>query len=280
MDSSLVRKDWKALMPPLISAIWSHAPPDLAPQVRQIIDGACNHLSAQHPGFIFFRADDVAVPGKQFARLLAIFAKQRIPLCLAVVPAWLSDLRWQKLRKIEENVTSLWCWHQHGWRHMQHEEKGKKQEFGPRRKRADLEKDLVRGRTRLEGLMGEDFFPVFTPPWNRCDYRTLQLLSRLKYVAVSRSQNSKPPAPQGLPDFHVNVDLHTRKEQNSEIGWQNLLGELKDAICSGFGGIMIHHQRMNQAAFDFLEILLENLAQQKNLNLMNFKDLAAAKITP
>jgi hypothetical protein len=36
---------------------------------------------------------------------------------------------------------------------------------------------------------------------------------------------------------------------------------------------MIHHQRMNDAAFIFLEILLQVIAARKNLRLVHFKDL-------
>jgi hypothetical protein len=265
-------------MPPSISRIWSHKPADPATQLSQTIDGASDHLSLRHPGFIFFRADDVAVPGNQFARMLEIFSRHRMPLCLALVPAWLTGPRWQHLKEIAKNTASLCCWHQHGWRHVHHEAEGKKQEFGPRRSLPALESDLMRGRDHLVRLIGEKFFPVFTPPWNRCDHRTLQLLEKRKYIAVSRSQGSSPAPPKKLPDFYVNVDLHTRKEADPRLGWKKLLQELSGAISSGFAGIMIHHQRMNDSAFDFLEMLVKNLARQKHLHPVDFKDLAEIKM--
>jgi hypothetical protein len=36
---------------------------------------------------------------------------------------------------------------------------------------------------------------------------------------------------------------------------------------------MLHHQKMNSVAFDFLEILLKNLKKCKEIRLVNFKDL-------
>jgi hypothetical protein len=36
---------------------------------------------------------------------------------------------------------------------------------------------------------------------------------------------------------------------------------------------MLHHQKMNAVAFDFLEILLKTLKACKNIRLVNFKDL-------
>ncbi len=36
---------------------------------------------------------------------------------------------------------------------------------------------------------------------------------------------------------------------------------------------MIHHRKMNAAAFDFLEIRLKILKRHKRIRLLNFKDL-------
>jgi len=124
--------------------------------------------------------------------------------------------------------------------------------------------------------MGEDFYPVFTAPWNRCSSTTLELLVELGYHAVSRSRGSLPPPPDGLPDFQVNVDLHTRKELEAEEGWNGLFGDLKGALLSGLCGIMIHHQRMNGAAFAFLEVLLQKLSSHQSLPIVHFKDLVGA----
>jgi len=256
-----------------VSPIWRRLPSDLADRMERCISIASERRGQNNSGNIFFRADDVAAPGEKFARLMEIFKRHRAPLCLAVVPAWLSDSRWQYLKGLAAKESSLWCWHQHGWRHVNHEIHGKKQEFGASRNRSDIKRDLVQGKRRLEDLMAADFYPVFTPPWNRCSLGTLQLLGKLGYVAVSRSCGSRPQTPRGLPDFYANVDLHTRKERDPAVGWKNLLEELQAAISSTFCGIMIHHQRMNAAAFDFLEMLIRILFKHRELQLLNYRDL-------
>jgi hypothetical protein len=101
----------------------------------------------------------------------------------------------------------------------------------------------------------------------------LDVLENLGYAAVSRSRGSRPPASKGLPGFDVNVDLHTRKEKTPATGWNDLFDELHQAIASGRCGIMIHHQRMNQTAFDFLNILLGILVRHKTISLVHFKHL-------
>ena len=222
---------------------------------------------------MFFRADDVAVPGDQLDELIKLFMHYRVPLCLAVVPAWLTKTRWEYLKKLSRKNPSLLCWHHHGWRHINHEPAGKKQEFGPSRSLSKLRNDFLRGQNRLEQLMGKEFYPVFTPPWNRCDYRTLELLKAFGYHAVSRSRHSNPSPPDGLPDIQVNVDLHTRKENNAVESWKNLFSELDQALSNGLCGIMIHHRRMNSASFIFLELFMQSLSKRKEIQLVHFKDL-------
>ncbi|CAB1065232.1 FIG00597230: hypothetical protein [Olavius sp. associated proteobacterium Delta 1] len=256
-----------------VSKIWHRLPSDIISKIEHCVAAGCEQKSHRGDAYVFFRADDIAVPGKNFTHLLEIFSQYRVPLCLAVVPAWLTQPRWLALKRAGQNAASRWCWHQHGWRHINHEITGKKQEFGAGRTRADFEHDIDCGRQRLESLLGQSFYPVFTPPWNRCDQKALEVLKHLGYAAVSRSRGSRRPSSKSLPNFDVNVDLHTRKEKTPAAGWNNLFDELQQAIASGRCGIMIHHQRMNEAAFDFLAILLMTLARSKKLRLVHFKDL-------
>lgn len=254
------------------NSIWDTIPIDIKTRVSRCIKTAADRLQSG-PAQIFFRADDVGVPGKQFSHLKEIFSKHQTPLCLAVVPAWLTASRWTYLQKPGSHMPDLWCWHQHGWRHMNHEKAGRKQEFGASRRRTAVLKDLVKGRRRLEELMGNKFYPVFTPPWNRCGLDALEHLWADGYCAVSRRTGAQPATRDGLPDLFVNVDLHTRKETDPKKGWNNLLAELQHSISAGYCGIMIHHQRMNAAAFDFLDYLLSVLVRCKNLSVVDFREL-------
>lgn len=264
-------------MRPNVAAIWRRPAPDLDLRINQSIRSGLENTDPMGGLSLFFRADDVAVPGKKFARMMALFAKYGVPLSLAIVPVRLTPARWQYLKGFVKNNPSRCCWYQHGWRHVNHEAEGKKQEFGDARSLAEITQDLMRGKHRLEQLMGEAFYPVFTPPWNRCGANTLQALKSLGYAAVSRSRRSKPLSPGGLPDFFVNVDLHTRKEREAAVGWHNLLREFEQALASGFCGIMIHHQLMNAAAFEFLEVLFKALINHPEIQVVNFKDLVGQK---
>ena len=260
-------------MKPFISTIWRKPPSDIATRIESCIRDAQAHFQNTEQGYVYFRADDVAVPGKQYYRMMELFSNYRIPLSLAIVPAWLTLQRWNALQKSGHRSSSLWCWHQHGWRHHNHETEGRNQEFGSGRLISEIEHDLLKGRQRLEAVLGDRFYPVFTPPWNRCNSETLALLNEYGYLAVSRNCGALPPPPANLPDLCVDVDLHTRKDNEAVSGWNRLFKSLSKDISSGRCGIVLHHQKMNAAAFDFLDMLLNALSQSKKIVPVNFKDL-------
>jgi len=223
------------------------------PELDRAADRAAEILSGS-PVPVFFRADDLGVPGDNCRRMLEAFRAHGVPLHLAATPAWLTPARWDVLRAWA-GEDDLWCWHQHGWRHLNHQAAGKKGEFGSDRPDDELRADLTRGRDRLAAIMGDAFRPVFTPPWNRFDPRVGPILKDLGFTAVSRSSGAdrKVPLPLGLPDIPINVDLHTRREADPAEGLDHLLVEFGRAVDEGRVGVMLHHQRMNDAAFAFLD---------------------------
>jgi peptidoglycan/xylan/chitin deacetylase (PgdA/CDA1 family) len=260
---------WKSNSLPL----YQQVPFDIEHLLHRCLEEAAAKLGKGSRGTVFFRADDIGVPGEGFAKLVDLFRRRRVPLTLSVVPAWLTRPRWQQLQDLCGKDHRLWCWTQHGWRHMNHEPLGKKLEFGPNRSATRKREDLCLGFHRLRKLMGELFVPAFTPPWNRCDEETLIALEGLGYKALSRSLDAQPPAPATIVEYPVSVDLHTRKEQDPINGWQNLCGELRENLARGFCGIMLHHQRMNHKAFVFLDLLLDKLEGWRYGRLVHFGTL-------
>ncbi len=240
--------------------------------VERIRESLLTELHNIEPGPavpIFFRADDIGVMSPRFLRLLRLFQDYQVELCLAVVPVWLTRARWGAINEKIDGHSSLWCWHQHGWSHINHEESGKKSEFGPARPAEAISNDLVRGRNRLEAIIGSSFFPVFTPPWNRCSESTVDILAELGYKAISRSRGEQMN-PARLPDYHVNVDLHTRKEADPASSLDQLCGEFRRAAAVRSIGVMIHHQLMDENHFGLLEMLLQLAASNPRLKTCNF----------
>lgn len=254
-----------------VSALYTSPHFDLVKTIACHLDRG-SQLSANHPQ-VFFRADDIGVPSQRFQQLIECFQKHRLPLCLATVPAWLTASRLRELRRLTGSNSTQWCWHQHGRLHRNFESTGKKQEFGPARSKNDIDISLSKGRKRLAQLLDVDFQPIFTPPWNRCSMDTLKALGDLGFKAVSRSRGARPETPPCLPDFQVNVDLHTRKEAEPLVALTNLARELEQGLASGLCGIMIHHQRMNGTALELLDILLGLIKRNRSLHPVHFGDL-------
>ncbi len=257
-----------------VSKVWHHPRKDQDHAIEDCLRAALDQAPGEKIIPVFFRADDVAVPGRQFRDLIQVFSRHRVPLSMAVVPTWLTPARWQAIQALCQADSKLWCFYQHGWRHMNHEKEGKKQEFGPARTLQDIESDLVRGRDRLASLMGPTFYPAFTPPWNRCTKQTMDVLKESDIGIISRSKGASPAPPKGMKDFQVNVDLHTRKDTTATLGWQYLLDEITYAITDRFCGIMIHHQRMNTHAIAFLDSLLEQMRVMDRFHFFHLKDFA------
>lgn len=240
-------------------------------QIQRAIARGCRETN--NP-FVFFRADDIGVPSDNFTRLIELFQKYSLPLCLATVPAWLTETRTEVLLKITGN-SKQWCWHQHGRMHRNFEREGKKQEFGPARSAQILDEQIRLGNNRLKSLLGDKLQPFFTPPWNRCSEGALNALARQGFQAVSRSKGAKPQPPPSLPDIFVNVDLHTRKEINGELAFNALLVELETALASGCCGIMLHHQCMNDKAFTLLDTLLELIKEKNTIRPVTYSEILA-----
>jgi len=260
-------------MPHTVSPIWKSLPKDIFLRLETCMNIPHSPVSQPDNAVIFFRADDVAVPSENFSRLISLFYRYQIPLSLAVVPVWLTHQRWDHLKALTGDISSLWCWHQHGWRHVNHSGKGKKYEFGQSRTPSQIKNDLKNGMDRLKNIMGENFYPIFTPPWNRCDNNTLKQLKNLRYKALSRSSGNKMRNSEGIIEYNIDVDLHTRKEKDLEKGWDNLFREFKQALANGLCGIMIHHQLMNDQAFVFIESLFQVLAHKSEIETVHLQKL-------
>jgi hypothetical protein len=245
------------------SPLWQDPPRDGLKRLSILIERlAAEGVTAK----IWFRADDIALPGQLYGQMLDAFRAHDAPLALAVVPTWL-PMRFTAFSTQTGLDNPLWCLHQHGFRHVNHEPSGKKHEFGPTRPAEAKAKDIQRGRGLLEDRLGTAFFPMFTPPWNRCDAATLDTLRDQGFKAVSRTPGATPLPPPGLDELRVNVDLHTRKEPDAEASFAALLGELENALRNGFAGVMLHHQRMNPAALSFLNALLTGLKSSRSFTL-------------
>lgn len=253
-----------------ISSVWHSLPKNWLTRLEKVLLSKRSRKS-----LIFFRADDIGVPGVAFKALCRIFAYFNVPLALSVVPSWLNEARIQYLFQTAPPSEPLWSWHQHGWRHTNWEKEGKKSEFGTSRNENQKWQDLWKGFNRMKEIFNGHFVPVFTPPWNRVSSDTLTLLPKLGFKAVSTDQKlmlrgnlSK------LKNFRIHLDLHTRKGLKYKSEFDELLEDCKRLFTIREpAGIMIHHNRMNLNAFIFLANFLDLVIRSSHITITSFKEM-------
>ncbi|WP_029894628.1 DUF2334 domain-containing protein [Desulfohalovibrio reitneri] len=251
-------------------ALYRDPPADLEARLEHVLDRAMEERGG--PVSVFVRADDIGMPGRGFPELLDVFRRRSVPLALAVVPTWL-PMRHRDFFRTLDPAEEIFCLHQHGFRHANTQQRGKKSEFGHDVPLEEKGRRIERGRDILTRYLGQYFHPLFTPPWNRTDAETLDMLARAGFRAVSRWCGEGPPLPPGMRGIPVNVDLHTRKEESPEDCLAGLLSQLSRAVSRGECGLMLHHQRMNGAAFSFLERLLDSLAEYDRVRFVNAREM-------
>jgi hypothetical protein len=125
-------------------------------------------------------------------------------------------------------------------------------------------------------IFGERLVPVFTPPWNRLPFATLRILQELNFKAVSMTRPFPSSLRPGitLKNLRIQLDLHTRKAKDGRADFLMLLDELSNLLTKKEPvGVMIHHQRMNLFAFEFLNELLHLLKHKVRVRFVSFADL-------
>lgn len=223
---------------------------------------------------VFFRDDDVDEDEASLQRFLLLFAARNIPVVLGVIPARLTTAGIELLRQFSTSVELV----QHGWQHINHEPTGRKCEFGASRSLAEQLDDLSRGQARMNEAFGEQWFPAFIPPWNRCTAVTQQALSQLGFRVLSKLREKESP-PAAWPEISVTLDLFHWKDGARLKPAADIRRELAQQIQQGeVIGIMSHHKVMTEDALVFLEQLLDELKQYSNVRFHRLQNLWQAAV--
>lgn len=137
-------------------------------------------LSEGVPIELWWRDDDLIGPSAEFEKLSEISTSLEIPVLCSIIPKQASN----NLNLITNNSFVRYC--QHGFAHLNHETNLQfKSEFGSKRTRDDVMKNILDGQKILQKLDRLHFEPVFVPPWNRYDHTYLSVLDDLGFTHLS-----------------------------------------------------------------------------------------------
>lgn len=223
---------------------------------------------------IFFRDDDVDVDEDRLTRLLELFLSQGVPINLEIIPKSLTDPAIKLLHQYKRSRGPLLELNQHGWQHINHERVGKKCEFGISRDFDEQLEDISRGKSRLEEAFGRAFYPVFTPPWNRCTEDTFRALDKLGFRVLSKDIGEHPVIGYRFMEISTTLDLFSWKGGATH----RLPEEIVMELISQMGvlpaiGILLHHKVMDTRAFSFLEALIKELNQYPIVQFHTFQSM-------
>ncbi len=222
----------------------------------------------------FFRDDDAGRADPQLRTLLRVFAAAGTTVDVAAIPAALSR---ESIAALEPHLAGgTVAVHQHGWAHANHQLAGRRSEFGSDRRANAQADDLVRGARLLAGLFGDHVDPFFTPPWNRCDAVTAELLPTLGYTVLSCDRSAPRRVVPGLQELPVAVDWVRQWRAGGPAALCHALtASMNDAELDGSAfGLMLHHGEMSPEEFAALAELLTVLRSQDGVALRSMRSLA------
>ncbi len=111
---------------------------------------------------VAFRDDDLDVPNPQFLTYHQLMQEYGFPVTYAVIPGRVSEEDALFFRRLKQHAMMNFT--QHGWMHTNHGGK-RKAEFGVRPR--DIERhEISMGFKRMNKLFGNDFLPLFVPPYH------------------------------------------------------------------------------------------------------------------
>jgi len=197
------------------------------------------------PVMLFVRDDDAGWADERLFRLLDLVRWHHVPIDLAAIPTAVTPALAAELRRAIDESTGLVAVHQHGYSHANHEENGKKCEFGPSRSLDQQRADISIGRWILEDVMGTSPAGIFTPPWNRCTPDTAVVLTEIGCRLLSRDVDAPDLGVDRLAELPVRLDWTGRHGSRAGVAaWGQ---SIATAIASAAEpvGLMLHHAVMN-----------------------------------
>ncbi len=207
----------------------------------------------------WWRDDDATQTTQALDRLLALRAKAKAPLAIAVIPGRAQPDLAERLAR-EADVAVL----QHGWLHLNHAPPGApKAELGAHRPSAFVLGELSRGQLALDRLFGRAWLKVLVPPHNRIAPEVARGLPLAGYCGLS-TYNARQSEIRGLIQVNAHIDIMnwtTRAFAGVENALTLALRHLGakrtgSADADEPTGLLTHHLAHDGPAWDFTAAFL------------------------
>lgn len=223
---------------------------------------------------LFLRDDDVDDDEDSLKHLLDLALARSVPMNLEIIPGRLTPTCTATLKNALRADRALLSLDQHGWMHSNHEVKGRKCEFGSSRSFTQQLNDIAQGKAILESTFEEQFYPAFTPPWNRCTTDTYRALEELGFQILSKDRGQERITEYRFTEISTTLDLYSWKEGARMKSPDDIVHALLEQLeAFPLVGLLLHHKVMTKDAFKFLDQLLCELASHSAVRFHTFRTL-------
>ena len=208
-------------------------------------------LNSDYEFKFWWRDDDVFDSTEELKELISFSCLNKIPVNLAVIPKKLSNEA-IKLIKQNSHISVV----QHGYSHTNYANVGEPlNEFGHHRSLDTQLKEIRIGFDKLKTSFGNQFVPVFVPPWGHIADSVIEQLSTIGIKGISMIGHYDMMYP-NLINNNVHIDIHswkTKSEKSYEVKtrkysqiindiYNKIIREKKDDCLTI--GILTHSQIM------------------------------------
>ena len=157
----------------------------------------------------WWRDDDVFDSTEELKELISFSCLNKIPVNLAVIPKKLSNEA-IKLIKQNSHISVV----QHGYSHTNYANVGEPlNEFGHHRSLEIQLKEIQIGFEKLMTAFGNQFVPVFVPPWGHIADSVIEQISTIGIKGISMIGDRDKIYP-NLINNNVHVDIHSWKTES------------------------------------------------------------------
>jgi peptidoglycan/xylan/chitin deacetylase (PgdA/CDA1 family) len=211
---------------------------------------------------LWWRDDDACRDSPALARLLEVAATTKVPVALAVIPAFVEKSLVDRLQSAPE-ATIL----QHGYAHRNHAAPGERNwELGAHRPIEEVIAELRKGRSELDQRFDRRFLPVLVPPWNRIDSQVIAALPAAGFHGLSTFGVRPTVIPAAnFVQCNTHIDLIAWRRGKVFIGreaaLERIVTHLKarrdgNADPDEATGVLTHHLDFDDDAWQFMANLI------------------------
>jgi hypothetical protein len=226
-----------------------------------------------NPPQFWLRDDDAFKDNPKIRSMIEIVTEFEIPLSVSIVPAKLEPTL-ISLLKGNPLITIL----QHGYRHINHGKgSGLSGEFQNHRALEIMVEELKNGRKILKESFGDQFYPVFVPPWNQISDAVISKLTDLGFCGVSRF--GEETRNYNCSIINCQLDLLKWKPEPHFIGEEKSLNILLEALENNNSpsiGILTHHLDHKPELIEFLRTLFF-FTRENNIPWRSVKSIFESK---